>query len=308
MGERELVRYRTFLYDSDRWRDFVFRPGDIVISSPPKCGTTWMQMICALLVLQEPILTQPLSVHSPWLDLLTRARRDVVADLKAQRHRRFIKTHTPLDGLPLGPSVTYVCVGRDPRDVALSWDNHLENIDFAAIVAALDAAATIDGITPEPMDVSPWADSALQRFWLWADDDTPPAESLSSLLRILHHLRTFWDAPDSVDAVMLHYDDLRADLESQMRILADRLTITVPEHRWPALVNAASFDEMRAQAALTAPNAHKGTLRDHQRFFNRGTSGQWRDLLNNDDLGRYRERVNAIGPLDVVDWVHRRSL
>lgn len=35
-----------------------------------------------------------------------------------------IKTHTALDGLPWDDRVTYVCVGRDPRDVALSWDNH----------------------------------------------------------------------------------------------------------------------------------------------------------------------------------------
>ena len=106
MDERELVRYRGPVYDSERWRGFAFRPGDIVISTPPKCGTTWTQMMCALLVLQEPVLEQPLSVLSPWLDMLTRARLDVVADLEAQRHRRFIKTHTPLDGLPLDASVT----------------------------------------------------------------------------------------------------------------------------------------------------------------------------------------------------------
>ena len=50
--------------------------------------------------------------------MLTRALDDVVADLDAQTHRRFIKTHTPLDGLPHDPRVTYIGVGRDPRDVA----------------------------------------------------------------------------------------------------------------------------------------------------------------------------------------------
>jgi hypothetical protein len=307
VGERELVRYRGLVYDSDRWRGFVFRPGDIVISTPPKCGTTWTQMICALLVLQEPVLTQPLSVLSPWLDMLSRARRDVVADLEAQRHRRFIKTHTPLDGLPLDPSVTYICVGRDPRDVALSMDNHRANMDFAAFVAARNAAAAVDGITPEPVTPPPWVDSARQRFWAWVDDDTPPTEVASSLLRTLHHLRTFWDAPDGVDVVMVHFDDLRADLEGQMRALADRLAITVPEARWPELVSAATFDQMRARAALTAPNAQSGIWHDNERFFHRGTSGQWRELLDDDDLERYRARATAISPSAVVDGVHRGS-
>ena len=187
-------------------------------------------------------------------------------------------------------------------------DNHRANMDFAAFVAARNAAAAVDGITPEPVTPPPWVDSARQRFWAWVDDDTPPTEVASSLLRTLHHLRSFWDAPEGVDVVMVHFDDLRTDLESQMRAVADRLAITVPEARWPELVSAATFDEMRARAALTAPNAQTGIWRDNERFFHRGTSGQWRDLLDDDDLERYRARVKAIGPDAVVDWAHRGSL
>src|SRR5215475_10640173 len=92
-----------------------------------KCGTTWTQMICALLILQEPELPLPSDTLSPWIDMVTRARTDVFADLEAQTHRRFIKTHTPLDGIPSDPVVTYICVGRDPRDVGLSMDRHIGN-------------------------------------------------------------------------------------------------------------------------------------------------------------------------------------
>ena len=113
-------RYEASMYDSNRWDGFELRPGDIIISTPPKCGTTWTQMICALLILQEPELPLPLDTLSPWIDMVTRARTDVFADLEAQTHRRFIKTHTPLDGIPNDPTVTYICVGRDPRDVGLS--------------------------------------------------------------------------------------------------------------------------------------------------------------------------------------------
>lgn len=309
MSGRELVRYRNRVHDSDRWRGFVLRPGDIVLSTPPKCGTTWLQMICALLVLQEPVLTQPLSVLSPWLDMLSRARHDVVADLDAQRHRRFIKTHTPLDGLPLDPSITYVCVGRDARDVALSMDNHWDNMDMDAFMLARDAAAAADGIVLETAaPVPPPADSERGRFWRWVDDDTPPVNVGSSLLRTMRHVQTFWDAPEAIDVVMLHFDDLKTDLPRQMRTLADRLTIAVPDDRWPELVAAATFDEMRARATLIAPNANQGTWRDNERFFNRGTSGQWRDLLDGDDLERYRTRVRAIGPSDLVDWMHGGTL
>ncbi len=40
----------NMLLDSRRWDGFEFRADDIVISTPPKCGTTWTQMITALLI------------------------------------------------------------------------------------------------------------------------------------------------------------------------------------------------------------------------------------------------------------------
>ena len=59
--------------DSGRWAEFPFRPGDIVISTRSKHGTTWMQMICALLVFQTPDLPAPLGDLSPWVDRLDSA-------------------------------------------------------------------------------------------------------------------------------------------------------------------------------------------------------------------------------------------
>src|SRR3978361_1538969 len=94
-------KYQSPVEDSTRWEGFVFRPDNIVISTPSKCGTTWTQMICALLVFQTPDFDRPLAEISPWLDMLTADHREVVARLQAQPHRRFIKTHTPLDGLPV---------------------------------------------------------------------------------------------------------------------------------------------------------------------------------------------------------------
>ena len=103
-------------------------------------------MICALSCSRPTTFEQPLDLISPWLDMLTRERDDVVADLDAQTHRRFIKTHTPFDGLPYDDRVTYIGVGRDPRDVALSWDNHMANMDFEAMFGARDAAVGLDDL------------------------------------------------------------------------------------------------------------------------------------------------------------------
>src|SRR5437660_8599105 len=103
----ELRRYRTIVMDSARWWGFEFRPDDIVISTPPKCGTTWTQMLCALLVFDGPEYPPPLDQISPWLAMCNPSLADVRSSLAAPTQPRFIKTHTPLDGLPLPPDVTY---------------------------------------------------------------------------------------------------------------------------------------------------------------------------------------------------------
>lgn len=305
------------MHDSARWEGFAWRPGDIVISTPPKCGTTWVQWICALLVFQTPVLDLPLDRISPRLDALTVDREETFALLEAQQHRRFVKTHTPLDGLPYDDRATYICVGRDPRDVALSWDIHLANTDMAAFERARQAAA--GGGPPArdqgpahqaPGDTAPglppmWAANAGRRFWRWVDDPTRPQEADSSLRSTMHHLQTFWDARDRPTVVLVHYADLKSDLAGQMRALAGRLAIPVTGGIWPTLVEAATFDRMRDRADQLVPNASRGVFRDNRRFFAHGTVGQWRELLDEGDLARYRQRVAGLAADDLVTWAHR---
>ena len=302
-------RYEGVVFDSSRWEGFELRPGDIIISTPPKCGTTWTQMICALLILQEPELPLPLDTLSPWVDMVTRARTEVFADLAAQTHRRFIKTHTPLDGIPNDPTVTYIYVGRDPRDVALSMDHHIDNMDIGAFLESRERAAAIDGIELGPLKTPPpRPDGERDRFWHWVDDERPSTQAGSSLRFTVEHLQTFHDAPADLDVVSLHYDDLKADLEGQMRKLATRLGIEVDEDRWPRLVQAATFDSMRSKADTTVPGGGREHWIDPTAFFSRGTSGQWRDLLDDADLARYAARVRALASADLVEWLHREPI
>jgi hypothetical protein len=300
------VRYRSFVADSARWERWQPRPGDIVISTSPKCGTTWTQMICALLVFQTPDLPAPLTAISPWLDIQTADLDELLADLDAQEHRRFIKAHVPLDGLPFHREVTYIGVGRDPRDVSLSWENHMAIMDLNAFIEARagsvgldDAAEFFDEIPPPP------AEDPVERFWQWVDTDPPIERMQSSLRAVLHHVDTFWQRRHEPNVVLLHYADLQADLEGEMRRLAARLGIEVDEARWPVLVKAATFGEMKQRARELAPQVTQGFWQDPDRFFNRGESGQWRELIGDVDLDRYHARVAALVDPELAAWVHR---
>ena len=113
---------------------------------------------------------------------------------------------------------------------------------------------------------------------------------------------------DRPNVVLFHYDELKTDLEGQMRRLAEQLDISVPEDRWPELVDAATFERMREGADRIAPDTSHAIWQSNQQFFHRGASGQWRTLLDDDDdRRRYFERVAELAEPDLVDWLHRES-
>jgi aryl sulfotransferase len=300
-----LVRYRTGVDDSDRWRRFSPRAGDIIISTPAKSGTTWMQMICALLVFQRTKFDRSLDLISPWLDMQTREIGAVIADLEAQQHRRFIKTHTPLDGLPYEAAVTYICVGRDPRDVAISWGHHSDNLDLQALFTARDRAIGNEDLAEIYRDRPPVPTDPLERFWHWVDDATEGELTHASLAALMHHLETFWEVREQPNVVLVHYAVLQRDLEGEMRRLAQRLAIDVDEDRLPDLVAAAGFERMRQRADEIAPDSSQGILQSNQAFFRSGRTGQWQDLLDDAGRRRYAERVKQLAPPDLIEWVHR---
>ncbi|RLP99528.1 sulfotransferase domain-containing protein [Micromonospora sp. CV4] len=289
-------RYRSDDEDSGRWAGFPFRGGDIVISTRSKSGTTWMQMICALLVLGTPDLPAPLTDLSPWLDWLVEPRDEVYRRLAAQSHRRFIKTHTPLDGVPLDPRVHYVVVARHPLDMAVSLYHQAGNLDRMRLSELIGRPAPA-GPPRARVPLGQWLST-------WVDREADPRAELDSLPGVLLHLSDAWARRHEPNVELVHYDDLRADLGGQMRRLAGRWGLEVPSERWPDLVEAATFGRMRERADQLAPDT-LGVLRDRRAFFRSGGSGQGQDLLDAAALARYRARTAALAPPDLLAWLHR---
>ena len=286
-------RYRTEA--NNRWHGFAHRDGDIVISTRSKCGTTWMQMVCLLLIHQTPDLPAPLGELSPWLDHDVEPLADVQARLAAQQFRRVIKTHTPLDGLPLDDRVTYVVVGRHPLDVAVSLFHHSRNIDRDRMRELTGRPSSAPDVpTPEA-----WIEA-------WIADRRDPADDLDTLPGNVHHVADAWGrrAAGAGNVVLAHYADLEADLAGAMRAMADRLGIDVPADRWPGLVAAAGFASMAARAPDLAPD-RLGVLRDRQAFFRTGRSGDGVRLATPDQRARYAARVRELAPAEVVAWLNR---
>ncbi|GAA4716308.1 sulfotransferase domain-containing protein [Phytohabitans rumicis] len=316
------IRFEPPGEDTGRWLGFRFRAGDIVISTPRKSGTTWMQMICALLIFQTPDLPDPLWRLSPWLDSPAAPQEFVFAHLAAQRHRRFIKTHTPLDRIPSDPKVTYVVTARHPLDafVSLYYQDQMIGPPPPPGQHGPPGHPPLRPAGPPwppgpPMPPGPPAgvrapvvtrESLHEALVGWIAGDGDPHTSAQSLPDAMRHLSDAWARRDEPNVLLVHYDDLLADLEGQMRWLAGRLGIAVAEQSWPVLAGAATFGRMRERKDILVPPP-PGVVADTARFFRRGTSGAGREILSDEELADYHARAARLAPPELIEWLHRRA-
>jgi hypothetical protein len=298
--------YRSFIDDSSRWEGFEYRSDDIVVCPPSKSGTTWMLTCCAILVFGSPdCFPGGLGDFSPWLDMQFRPKAEVFARYAAQSHRRIIKTHTPLDGLPFDDRVLFIDVGRDPRDAVMSWCEQLADMDMDRAIGLRAASVGMDDLAGQPPRPLP-ADPA-ERLWVMLTDESPLPRSPVNLRALLNHHAQAWDLRARPNVAMFHYADLRADLAGQMRRLAELLGVEIDADRFPAQVSQASFDSMKGRAVQSVPENDLAIWSEPSEFFKRGRVGGWQGLLSEARLTEYDRLVaSQVGP-ELAHWVHHGS-
>ena len=278
--------YRSAVDDNRRWAGFTPRPDDIFVCTPAKCGTTWTQAIVASLLWPDGDAPGPVVSISPWLEAQFDPIEDVLARLEAQRHRRFIKTHTPADGIPFFPDAKYVFVARDGRDAFMSMCNHMERFRDD-VREELNARIEGEGVMPMPG----WTGDVHGFFAVWL-----PA------MGMLEHVAGFWERRKQPNLLLVHYNDLKADLSGEMRRIARFLDIEVPEGKWPAVVERCTFESMKARGSEIGEfeRVFEGGA---DGFIFKGTNGRWRDVLTADEVGAYARRVAELLPPAGGAWL-----
>jgi aryl sulfotransferase len=276
------------------------RPGDIVISTSAKAGTTWMQRIVSLLIFGTGPLPDVLSKVSPWIDCrYTDPLDEVVARIEAQRHRRFLKTHLPVDALPFSEDVRYIVVGRDTRDVFMSLWNHYRN--YTDMMYEMTSGGDPPGgpLPRCPDDIRRlWSQWATRGSFDWESDGWP-------FWSHHYHAAAWWPFRHLENVLLVHYDDLQADLEGEMRRVADHVGIPVADPAWPGLVDAARFETMKGQGReLLGPMDRFAGGPDA--FLYKGSNGRWRDALTPDDLVLYEKMAAALDP-GLRDWLEGKG-
>ncbi len=275
MPDRKL--YLGPLTDNRRWDMVKIRPDDVFVVTPPKCGTTWMQTIVALLLSGDPEVETDLAMKMPWVDFRLREMAEVAERLEAMTPRRSLKSHTPMDGLPLDENAQYICVFRHPLDAHFSFRNHNWNIPLP----------WFDHWYPEEDEDG----TAFRRFLDGGPEgfDTDAAP----LAHILRHYQAARAVADRPNVSLFHYADMKRDLPGVFARLSGLLEVSHSEAVMERLVAAATFEHMQRHADRYAPSAGTGFLKSDAAFFQSGSNGKWEGQLTDRELAAYDAMMDA---------------
>jgi aryl sulfotransferase len=265
-------------FDSTIWNDFNFRDDDIVISTYGKSGTTWLQQIVAQLLFNGEEGLE-VSEMSPWLDLRVPPKDVKLPQVEAQTHRRFLKTHLPVDALVFSEKAKYIYIGRDGRDVLWSLYNH----HMTANANWYEALNETPGRIGPP--IGPPSSSITQYYNDWLDNDGYP------FWPFWENVRSWWAIRNLPNVYLLHFANLKRDLAAEIRRLAEFIDTPINETKWDSILNHCSFEYMKANATKSVPLGGAFWDGGAQTFIHKGTNGRWRNVLSAEEISKYERRA-----------------
>jgi len=292
--------YQNYTLDSTRWLRYLPREDDIVISTSYKSGTTWMQNIVLHMIFQGQNVPEMRSV-SPWLDSpVGDPIEKVIENLEAQEHRRCIKSHIALDGLPFHEQVKYIVVARDARDVFMSWWNHYSNLTDNAYAYLNDNPDRFGPPLPRcPDDINEHWRTWISHGWFeWESEGYPHSGNM-------HHTQTWWGYRHLENILFVHFNDLLANLEDELQQIAKFLDIHLSAEATAEIAHAVTFSTMKKEATKN-PSAGTETWKQGMKtFFFKGTNGRWKDVLTKEDLAMYETTKSRVLTTECAQWLEQ---
>lgn len=277
-------------FDSTIWNDFNFRDDDIIISTYGKAGTTWMQQIIAQLLFKgDPKLE--VAEMSPWMDLRLPPKEIKLPLVEAQKHRRFLKTHLPVDALCFSEKAKYIYIGRDARDVVWSMYNHHAKANQTWYDALNKSPGLIGPEIEKPTD-------DIKEYWCeWFEKDGFP------FWPFWENVKSWWEIRDLPNVILVHFSDLKSDMPSEIQRIAAFLEIDIDEQSWPDILEYCSFNWMKENAVKSVPLGGAFWDEGAKVFINKGVNGRWTDTLSTDDVNAYEKRAEQELGKECAEWL-----
>ncbi len=258
---------------------FCARPTDVLITTAPKAGTTWMQQILHQLRNGGEADFEDIDQVVPWLERQRppRSWREVLADFEQRTDPRLFKTHCTWEQTPGREIARIILTLRDPRDCCVSFYHHLLDIS--------DNARATDGLE-RPPSLDAHLDAWLA-FGAW-----------------FRNVSSWWPQRHRDNVLMLRYSELKADLSGAMARIADFLGWSPTPEALERAVQHSSFAWMKAHSdRFAGRNADGSPMFRPGGFIRKGATGDHKTHLTPEQEARILTRCREVLTADCLAYL-----
>ncbi|MEZ4436934.1 MAG: sulfotransferase domain-containing protein [bacterium] len=248
-------RVAEAMLDDAILHDIDWRPGDIVISGPPKCGTNWMQQMVHQLRSGGDTAFASIRAEVPVFGHAKVGidRDEELRQFAARPDPRALKTHFGPPVLPIVPGVRYLVVVRDVLEVPIS------------LMAFLNA----------------WSPAMRARTGMPLYRDLEELlDDLDDFAFYFAFLEGWWSHRNAPGVWFFHFHDMKRDPDGTLRSLADFLGFDVSDpERFERIRRYCSFEWMKQHEAQFERNWDGSQMLASGQLIRRGRSGENTGLL-----------------------------
>ncbi len=258
------------MHDPRILANFKARKTDILITTAPKAGTTWMQQILHQLKTGGDVNFDSIDNVIPWLEIQRKGKHwsEIIAYFDTIKNPRIFKTHCTYQQTPGVDFAKIILSSRDPRDACISFYHHTMNLTENACQMA-------DIKSPKDFD---------EYFRSWMEFGT-----------WYRNISSWWPHINKQNILWLRYEDMKADLEKSIDQILDFLDWKLDDTGRPKVLEYCSFQWMKA-------NSDKFTHRDENgrllftpgSFIRKGSVGDYRSLMSKSQEKQILDRAYKI--------------
>lgn len=280
-------------------QEIAWRDGDVVISVPPKSGTTWTMNIVYQLLNGGTADFRDIYEEVPWIEFVAYPGEpfgDITGRLDAmpKTRRRAFKTHSAPPQIPYfasgnKPAVSYVVIARNPEEALVSF--------WPFLAKHSDEWAELWGMPPGAMERP-----SFESFY---------REVVASRGMQEHayfgFINAWWPLRDQANVLFLHYSQMKQDHEGAIRKIADFLKVEPSAGEWQRILEFTSFPWMKAhQDKFEAITAGKVPILERGAMIRQGESGKAKaDGMTPEIANELRELgARLCADQQAVDWLY----
>ncbi|XP_037684889.1 sulfotransferase 1 family member D1 [Choloepus didactylus] len=269
---RELVDVQDvplFWSTAEEWsqvESFEARPDDLLISTYPKSGTTWISEILDLIYNNgdvEKCKRDAIYSRVPFMELIIPGVTNGIEQLNSMQSPRLVKTHLPVQLLPSSfwkNDCKMIYVARNAKDVAVSYYYFYQ----------------MAKMHPEPGTWEEFLDKFMAgkvNFGSWYD-----------------HVKGWWEKRKDYQILYLFYEDMKEDPKGGLQKLLKFLKKDLTEETMDKILYHSSFDVMKQNPCANYTTMSTCAM-DHSvsPFMRKGISGDWKNQFTVAQYERFEE-------------------